>query len=129
LLDDLCASRLAAGGQPDLAGAKRGVASKRQLRGGREDPDPVIGIGIGGREQKSRFRKVGPVGEGRQLGGGQEVRIADDSERVAAQRLSAEDINLVEWETRHEGSLAELARKLKILLKGVAFHAQKTEFH
>ncbi len=53
----------AAGLQPGVRRAEGGVAGKGELLAAGEDPDPVVGRGVRGRQQERGLGEVGPVGE------------------------------------------------------------------
>jgi threonine dehydratase len=85
-----------AAGQPGVATAERGVACERQFLCRREDAHAVVGAGLGRRQQEGRLRQVGPAREGRHLRIRQSAAVVHDGQRIAAQRLAGEDIELRE---------------------------------
>ena len=89
---------LAAGLQPGVAAAQRGVAGKTHLAAGREDTHPVVGASgaacVCGRQQEGGFRQVGPVRKLQHLGIRQPVTVQHHGQRVAQQRGGRENIHL-----------------------------------
>jgi len=84
----------ATGLQPGVGRAQGGVPHEAQFLAGREDPHPVIGSRVLGRQQERGFGQVGPVGERLHLPAVQAFGVDDDGQRVAAQRFRGEDIEL-----------------------------------
>ena len=62
----------------------------------REDAHRVVGRRIGRRQQEGRLGQVGPAREALHLLGGQARCVVHDRDRVAAQRMHREDIDLLE---------------------------------
>ncbi len=92
--------------QPGVAAAERGVAGKGQLAAGGEDAHAVVGAGLGGRQQKGGLGQIGPAREGRHARVVQARRVVHHRQRVAAQRLGGEDIQLVEAPLHRRASSA-----------------------
>jgi len=72
------------------------VPGERKFLARREDPDPVIRPLVARRQQEGGFRQVRPPGEPPHLLIGQPARPVHDGDRVAQERLGAEDIDLAE---------------------------------
>ena len=89
---------LAAGLQPGVAAAQRGVTGKTHLTAGREDTHPVVGASgaasLGGRQKKRGFRQVGPVRKLQHLGIRQPTAVQHHGQRVAQQCGGRENIHL-----------------------------------
>jgi hypothetical protein len=60
---DAVLPRNAAGRQPGVAAAQRGMAGEGQFAAGREDAHAVVGTGVGGRQQERGLRQVRPARE------------------------------------------------------------------
>jgi len=90
-----------------MAGAQRRVPGERQLGSGGEDPYPVVGAWLGGRQGERRFGKVRPVREALHLFGAQSVRVEYDGDRIAVIGGGCEDIDLGK-SAGHVGSLLQL---------------------
>ncbi|MNV62659.1 hypothetical protein D3C71_1552150 [compost metagenome] len=89
-----------------MATAQGGVARKRQLATGREDAHAVVGIRVGGRQQKRGFGQVGPAGKGLHGLVAQAFAVEHHSQRVAAVRGLGEHIDLHEGACTHGKSLS-----------------------
>ncbi len=72
------------------------MPGERQLLGGREDPDTVVGLRIRWREEERGLGQVGPVRKLLHPGGAEPGGFKDDGERIAAEGLGTEHINLGE---------------------------------
>ena len=64
------------------------MAGERQLAAGREDAHPVVGAGVGRRQQEGRLAQVGPARERLHPRVVERVGVVDDGERIAEQRAS-----------------------------------------
>ena len=100
-LHHILALRLAAGLQPGVAAAQRGVAGKGQLAARAEDADLVVSTGLRGRQQEGGLRQVGPVGEVLHLFGAQARAVQHHGQRVAQVRHGGEHIDLLECAGLH----------------------------
>src|SRR5919197_3325521 len=74
---------------------------ERQLAAGCEDAHIVVRAGIRWREEKRRFREVGPARERSHLRFAQSLSGMHHRERVSAQRICREDIDLRELKRGH----------------------------
>ncbi len=94
LLHDLLAA-LASGLRraPGVAAAERRMAGERQLEHGREDPQPVVGLGRAGRQHEGRLRQVGPGGVALHLLGREAAAVEHHANRVAQVGDLGEDID------------------------------------
>src|ERR1035441_1713725 len=88
--------RAAAGFQPGVAGAQGGMSGERQLRGGGEDPDPVVRLACPRRQHERRLRQVRPAREQLHLLIAQAVGAQHDGDGVTKVRSLGEDIHLTE---------------------------------
>ena len=86
--------RLPAGLQPGVTGAQGGVARERQLAAGGEDPDLVVRLLRGRREDERGLGQVGPVGEALHLAGAQPVGVQHDRDWIAPEGRGGEHIDL-----------------------------------
>jgi len=62
----------------------------------RENPHPVIGLGVRRRQEKGRLGKVQPAGDALHLFSRQAFRISDDRERIAGEGIGAEHVDELE---------------------------------
>jgi hypothetical protein len=69
------------------------VAGERQFRARCEDPQPVVGRGLRGRQQEGRLGQVQPPGDGLHRVGVEALGVEYDRDRVAAQRLAGEHVD------------------------------------
>ncbi len=72
------------------------MAGEGQLAAGGEDPDPVVGSGIGRRQHEGRLAEVRPTGEGSHGGVVDAVGVEHDGHGVAEVGLGGEDVDLGE---------------------------------
>src|SRR3989454_145414 len=79
-----------------VEGADDRMACERNLPRGGEEPEPVLGGGIGRREHKDCFREVHLPGDLLHLPGVQMARVRDHSHRIAPEHGVGEHIRLVE---------------------------------
>ena len=84
--------------------ADRGVAGERQLGARREDPQAIARARR--RQHERRLGQVGPGGDARHLRVGEPLRVEDHRDRVAGERAGGEDVDLLETDGAHAGSLA-----------------------
>jgi hypothetical protein len=97
LLHDLArVARHAAGLQPRVAAAERRVAREGEFAAGREDAHPVVGRGVGGRQQEGGLAQIRPARVGLHLRIAQTVRVVHHGQRVAEQRRVGEHVDLRE---------------------------------
>ena len=83
-----------------------------ELLVGGEDPDPVIRLRVGGRQQERGLGQVGPVGELLHLPGGEVAGVDHHGERVAPVVFGGEHVHLGEGATAADrgGLLAHRCR-------------------
>jgi hypothetical protein len=84
-----------------VAGAERRIACEGKLLLRRQDANAVVGRAVGRTQQKCRFAQVPPIGKCRHLGIGEPIGANDNGQRMAAQRLRGEHIDLMKIETGH----------------------------
>jgi len=96
LHDDARLARLPARGAPREACAERRMPCERQLARRGEDAYAVVRIRVSRRQEKRRFREIGPAREGSHALIDQALRTVHDGERIAAQRVRGEHIDLAE---------------------------------
>ena len=82
--------------EPGVRRADRRVAGERQLGARREDPQPVVRLVGGGRQQEGRLGEVGPAREPCHLLVPDAVRVVHDRDRVAEEGLGREHVDLAE---------------------------------
>lgn len=70
------------------------MPGERQLPVGCEDPQSVVGRGVGGLQEERRLTQVGPCGERRHRLAGEVVGVVDDGDRVALGEPVGEDVDL-----------------------------------
>jgi hypothetical protein len=72
------------------------VPGERELAGGREDPHPVVGLGLGRGEDERGLGEVRPVGDAKHLVVGETVAVEHDRQRVPEERHGGEHVHLFE---------------------------------
>src|SRR5690606_7579532 len=95
----------AARGEPPVRGPEGRVAGEGQLGAGGEDPHPVVGGGVGRREEEGGLGEVRPRREALHLLGGQPLPVDDDGDRVALVGLGPEHVHLEESPLQHARTL------------------------
>ena len=77
------------------------VAGEGQLAPRREDAQPVVGLGMGGRANEGRLGQIGPVRYRLHPSGRQVVAVEHHRHRVALEGDSGEHIDLAEGKASH----------------------------
>jgi len=76
-------ARSAAGLEPRVRRTERGMPGEGQLPAGSEDPQAVVGLGVGRRQYERRLRQVRPSGDALHRLAVQPVAVEDDGDGVA----------------------------------------------
>ena len=90
--------------EPDPAAAQRRVAGKGQFTARREDAHAVVRCRVGGWQKESGFRQLRPAREGGHRRVIEPLGVDHHRQRVAAQRLRGEDIDLGEAALPHHAA-------------------------
>ena len=93
----------AAGFKPCMRGSEGRVPGEWKLLVGRKDPDPVIGLGVGRRQEECGLGQVGPVGELLHLLRREVFGVNHHGERVASVVIGGEHVHLGEGATVAQG--------------------------
>ena len=93
----------AAGIEPRLTAAERGVTGEGQLSRRGEDAQAIVGVAVRRREQERRLRQVGPAGE-RCISSVERSSPQDDGHWIA-EGDGGENIDLAETTRGHSGIL------------------------
>ena len=92
-------------GEPHVAAPQRGMASERQLSLRGKDANAIVRARRPRPQEEGRLAEVRPVGKRGHLRIGQRIGADHDRQRVTAQRLGCEDVNLLKRELGQGRSL------------------------
>src|ERR1700685_3497958 len=101
LLHDLAAFRRRTQGEPYVATAESRMTRKGQLPLRREYANAVVGQWMCRLQKERRLAQIGPIGESRHLRLAQSVGAKNHGQRVAAQRLRGEHVDLTKSKLVH----------------------------